>query len=51
MKLKRYIANQGKIWKSKVDGAYLSNILILGSEDTIDSYEQVDPPIVEDDET
>ncbi len=47
MELKRYKAEEGKIWKSKVDGAYLSDVLILGSEDKIENYEQVDPPVFE----
>jgi len=37
-----YTADEGKIFKSKVDGALLSNVLYLGSEDSIDNYEQVD---------
>lgn len=41
-------ASVGKIWKSKIDGAYLSNILILGKNDSLENYEEVDPPIYED---
>lgn len=41
-------ASEGKIWKSKIDGAYLSNILILGKNDSLENYEEVDPPIYED---
>ena len=40
-------ASEGKIWKSKIDGSYLSDILILGKEDKIENYEQVDPPALE----
>lgn len=47
MELKRYKAEEGKIWKSKIDGVYLSDVLILGSEDSIENYEQVDPPVFE----
>ena len=43
--MKEYTAQEGKIFKSKIDGAYLSNILILGKNDSIDNYEQVDPPV------
>lgn len=43
--MEQYIAQEGKIFKSKIDGAYLSNILILGINDSIDNYEQVDPPV------
>lgn len=43
--MKEYTAQEGKIFKSKIDSAYLSNILILGINDSIDNYEQVDPPV------
>lgn len=43
----RYYAEEGKVFKSKIDGAYLSNIIILGRNDSIDNYEQVDPPVYE----
>lgn len=48
MELKRYTAEEGKVWRSKIDGSYLSNTLILGVEDSLDNYEQVDPPVYED---
>lgn len=48
---KEHKASKGKIWKSKIDGAYLSDLLILGKEDSIDNYEEVDPPVIEDDES
>lgn len=51
MELKRYQAKKGKVWKSKIDGAYLSDLLILGKEDSISNYEEVDPPVIEDDES
>lgn len=44
MKLKVYKADEGKVWKSLIDGAILSDQLILGKEDDINNYEQVDPP-------
>lgn len=47
---KEHKASKGKIWKSKIDGAYLSDLLILGKEDSINNYEEVDPPVIEDDE-
>lgn len=50
MKIKKYEAEKGKVWKSKIDGSYLSNVLILGKEDKIENYEQVDPPVIEFDE-
>ena len=37
-----YTADEGKIFKSKIDGALLSNVLYLGIEDSISNYEQVD---------
>lgn len=48
---KEHKACKGKIWKSKIDGAYLSDLLILGKEDSINNYEEVDPPVIEDDES
>ena len=46
----RYYAEEGKVFKSKIDGAYLSNVIILGRNDSLDNYEQVDPPVYEDEE-
>lgn len=43
--MKKYYASEGKIFRSKIDGAYLSNVLILGKNDSIENYEEVDPPI------
>lgn len=34
-------AKHGYVFKSKLDGAILSNTLILGINDTIDNYEEV----------
>lgn len=51
MELERYQAQKGKVWKSKIDGAYLSDLIILGKEDSINNYEEVDPPVIEDDES
>lgn len=51
MENKEHKASIGKIWKSKIDGAYLSDLLILGKEDSINNYEEVDPPVIEDDES
>lgn len=48
---KEHKASKGKVWKSKIDGAYLSDLLILGKEDSISNYEEVDPPVIEDDES
>jgi hypothetical protein len=48
---KEHKASKGKIWKSKIDGAYLSDLLILGKEDSINNYEEVDPQVIEDDES
>lgn len=47
MALKEHKAEAGKVWRSKIDGAYLSNILILGKGDKIENYEQVDQPVFE----
>jgi len=43
--MERYYAQEGKVFRSKIDGAYLSNVLILGKNDSIENYEEVDPPI------
>ena len=43
--MEKYYASKGKIFRSKIDGAYLSNVLILGKNDSIENYEEVDPPI------
>ncbi len=44
MEFKRYKTEEMKIWKSKTDGVYLSNML---SEDKIENYEHVGPPVFE----
>lgn len=46
----RHYAEEGKVFKSKIDGAYLSNVIILGRNDSLDNYEQVEPPVYEDEE-
>lgn len=43
--MKKYYAQEGKLFRSKIDGAYLSNIIILGKNDSLENYEEVDPPI------
>ena len=43
--MERIYASEGKIFRSKIDGAYLSNILILGKNDSLENYEEVDPPV------
>ena len=43
--MERYYAQEGKVFRSKIDGAYLSNVLILGKNDSIENYEEVDPPV------
>lgn len=48
--MKTIKAEKGKVFKSKIDGAYLSDVLILGINDSIDNYEQVDPPIYDEGE-
>ena len=48
---KEHKASKYKILKSKNEGAYLSDLLILGKEDSINNYEEVDPPVIEDDES
>lgn len=46
-----YKADEGKVWKSKLDGAVLSTELILGKNDSLANYEQIDTPVYpEDDE-
>ena len=54
--MKEYQAEKGMVFRSKIDGAILSNTLILGINDSIDNYEQVDESILiveegEDDES
>ena len=46
----KHYAEEGKVFRSKIDGAYLSNIIILGRNDSIDNYEQVDPPVYEEED-
>lgn len=48
--MKTYNAEIGMIFKSKIDGALLSNVLILGVDDSIDNYEQVDESVLNVDE-
>lgn len=45
-----YKAAEGKVWKSKLDGAVLSNELILGKNDRLGNYEQIDTPVYPDDD-
>jgi len=45
--MQTFYADEGKVWKSKLEGWIGSNIVILGIKDSIDNYEQVDEPIVE----
>lgn len=47
MALRKFVAEEGKVWKHKVTGDILSNELYLGINDSIDNYEQVDEPKVE----
>ena len=52
---KRYEAllknvQEGKVFKSKIDGAILSNVLILGKHDSLDNYEEIDEPIYTEEE-
>ena len=46
----KHYAEEGKVFRSKIDGAYLSNVIILGRNDSLENYEQVDPPVYEDEE-
>ena len=48
--MEKYFAKEGKIIQSKIDGAYLSNVLILGKNDSIDNYQEVDPPVYDEGE-
>jgi len=48
--MEKIYASEGKVFKSKIDGAYLSNILILGKYDSIENYEEVDPPVYDEGE-
>lgn len=53
MALRKFIAEDGKVWKHKITGDILSEILYLGINDSIDNYEQIDKllPEVSDDST
>ena len=44
MALRKFVAEEGKVWKHKVTGDILSNELYLGINDSIDNYEQVNEP-------
>ena len=44
MALRKFVAEEGKVWKVKATGDILSNELYLGINDSIDNYEQVDEP-------
>ena len=39
--LRKYEAENGKIWKSKITGDILSEILYLGINDKIENYEEI----------
>ena len=43
--MERYYAQEGKVFKSKIDGAILSNVLILGKNDSLENYEEIVPPV------
>ena len=47
MTLRKFVAEQGKVFKHKITGDILSGELYLGINDSIDNYEQVDEPKVE----
>ena len=44
MSLREFVAEKGKVWKSKITGDILYSIIYLGINDSIDNYEQVDEP-------
>ena len=37
-------AEEGKVWKSKINGSVGGNLILLGVNDSLDNYEQVDKP-------
>ena len=43
--MEKHYAQEGKVFKSKIDGAILSNVLILGKNDSLENYEEIDPPV------
>lgn len=43
--LKEFNADEGNVWKSKVDGSILTDLLILGVFDDIKNYEQTPKPV------
>ena len=48
--MEKHYAQEGKVFRSKIDGAILSNILILGKNDLLDNYEEIDEPIYTEEE-
>ena len=48
--MEKHYAQEGKVFRSKIDGAILSNILILGKNDSLDNYEEIDEPIYTEEE-
>lgn len=42
MELRKFVADEGKVWKHKPTGFILSNELYLGINDFIGNYEQVE---------
>ena len=42
MELRKFVADEGKVWKHKPTGVILSNELYLGINDFIGNYEQVE---------
>lgn len=42
--IRMFTAQEGKVWKSKKENWIGSDVLILGNNDSVDNYEQVDKP-------
>lgn len=42
--LRKFIAREGYVWKSKITGDILSETLYLGKEDILGNYEEIEKP-------
>ena len=44
-----YTADEGKVYRNKTNGI-TAKMLIIGKNDSIDNYEQIDEPVIEETE-
>lgn len=50
MELRKFVADEGKVWKHKQTGVILSNELYLGIDDDINNYEEVLEVVLDDEQ-